>query len=81
MGSYLFLTWSVTEVECVKTPLVPVIVSVSVPSGVDFVVATVRVDLLVVGFGEKLQTAPEGHPLIARATLPLKPLIGDSVTA
>ena len=77
----MFLTWSETEVECVKPPLVPVIVSVSVPSGVDFVVATVRVDMPVVGFGEKLQTAPEGHPLIVRPTLPVKPLIGDTVTA
>jgi hypothetical protein len=81
MGSYLLLTWSVTEVECVKAPLVPVMVSVSVPSGVDLEVATVRVDVFVADFGEKLQSAPEGHPLTVRPTLPVKPLIADTVTA
>ena len=75
----MFLTWSETEVECVKPPLVPVIVSVRVPSGVDLVVATVRVDVLVVEICEKVQVALE-HPLTCRSTLPVKPLSGVTVT-
>ena len=81
VGTYLFLTWSVTEVECVSGPLVPVIVRVLVPGGVDMVVATVRVEPLGTGFVAKVQVAPGGQPFTASDTLPVKPLVEVTVTA
>ncbi|MDP9318312.1 MAG: hypothetical protein M3O94_04405 [Actinomycetota bacterium] len=70
-----------TEVECVRLPLVPVIVSVRVPGVVDLVVVTVRVEEpLDSEFDEKVQVAPDGQPLTVRYTLPVKPLAGVTVT-
>jgi hypothetical protein len=75
------LIWKVTEVECVRLPLVPLIVSVRVPSALDAVVVTVRVEEpLDSGFCEKVQVEPEGQPLTVRVTLPLKPFAGVTVT-
>ena len=44
-------TTSVALVVCVSVPLVPVIVRLDVPVGVDAAVVTVRVDDPVAGFG------------------------------
>jgi hypothetical protein len=68
-------TTSVTFVECVSDPLVPVIVIVELPMGVPLVVVTLNVELpavVMVGF-EKEAVAPAGSPLAASVTVPLNP--------
>ena len=75
-------TVSVTVVECVRPPLVPVIVSVNAPVGVALDVETVSADdpdppLIDVGLNEPL--APLGSPLTLRFTAPVNPLIGLTV--
>jgi hypothetical protein len=58
-------TTNVTVVECVRLPLVPVIVSVKVPAGVLLVVVTDMADdpEPVTEAGLKLAVAPAGNPL------------------
>src|SRR5262249_10512942 len=72
-------TISVTVVERVRLPLVPVIVSVNAPVGVVLDVETFSVDdpnppLIDVGLNEPL--GPLGSPLTLRLTVPVRPLIG-----
>ena len=75
-GSY----WTVrlTVVECLKLPLVPVIVSVYIPVGVLRLVETCRVEFAgeggnVTDVGLKVQVARRGQPLILKLTVPAKP--------
>jgi hypothetical protein len=73
------LTVSVTVVECDKVPLVPVIVSVTVPVGVEPAVVTVSVEdpePLLTGVGLNVPVAPLGSPLMVKLTAPVKPLSG-----
>lgn len=71
--------FSVTVVECVSEPLVPVMVKVYDPTAA-VPELTVRVELPVVGLGLKLALAPEGTPVILSVTAPEKPFCGVSVT-
>jgi hypothetical protein len=68
--------------ECVRLPLVPVIVSVEVPVGVVPVVVTVIVEvpLVVTVAGEKLALAPVGRPLALSVTVPVNPFRAPIVT-
>jgi hypothetical protein len=61
-------------------PLVPVIVSVNVPTGVLVLVVTVRVDDDVVGFGLNEAVAREGNPVTLIVTEPVKPFRRFTVT-
>jgi len=74
------VTTSVTVVEWTNEPLVPVIVSVYVPTGVEAAVVTFMVllpePMTEVGLNEAL--APVGRPLALKVTVPLKP--PDAVT-
>jgi hypothetical protein len=69
---------SVTVVEWVRAPLVPVIVSVYEPKAA-VPVFTVNVELPVVGLGLKLALAPDGTPVTLNVTDPVNPLSGVSV--
>jgi len=74
-GGGCVFTTKLTVVECVKVPLVPVMVKVEVPTGVPPVVVTVNVELPapVTVVGEKLAVAPVGSPLALNAMEPEKP--------
>src|ERR1700732_3271331 len=69
-------------VECVRLPLVPVMVSVDVPTGVVLAVVTVSVEvpLPLIVAGEKLAVAPVGNPLAPRVTVPVNPFSAPIVT-
>lgn len=69
-------TVSVTVAVWIKAPLVPVIVSVEVPTEVVEVVVTFRVEVAVAGFVVKEPMAPVGSPLKLSVTCPVKPRIG-----
>ena len=73
-------TVKVTGDECVKLPLVPVIVRVYVPGVVFAAVVIERVDVEVAGFGAKLPLAPVGNPLTLNVTDPEKESSGWIVT-
>jgi hypothetical protein len=62
---------------CTNAPLVPVTVSVDVPTGVDVEVVTVSVDEpgTTTGLGLKTAVAPAGVPANVRVTLPVNPFI------
>jgi hypothetical protein len=68
-------TTKLTVVLCVKLPLVPVIVSVDVPTGVLPLVVTVNVEFPapVTVPGEKFAVAPAGSPLALKTTAPVNP--------
>jgi hypothetical protein len=68
--------------EWVRLPLVPVMVSVEVASGVVPLVVTVIVEvpLVVTVAGEKLALAPAGKPVALSVTVPVKPLNAPMVT-
>src|ERR1019366_6064042 len=69
-----FATVRVTLAVWVKLPLVPLIVSVDVPSGVvPLVTVSVELPEPVTVAGEKLAVAPPGSPLALSVTAPLKP--------
>jgi hypothetical protein len=74
-GGGCAFTAKLTVVVCVSAPLVPLIVSVEVPTGVLPVVVTVKVELPVpvTVAGEKLAVAPAGNPLALSAMEPEKP--------
>jgi hypothetical protein len=69
-------------VECVRLPLVPVRVSVEVPTGVVLAVVTVSVEvpLPLIVAAEKLAVAPVGNPLAPRVTVPVNPFSAPTVT-
>lgn len=67
--------------EWVSAPLIPVIVSDTVPAGVVLVVFTVSVEVPAgAGLGEKIQEAPAGNPLQVRLATPLKPPLATMET-
>jgi hypothetical protein len=74
-GGGCAFTTKLTVVVCVKLPLVPLIVSVDVPTGVLPLVVTVSVDVPVpvTVAGEKPAVAPAGNPLTLSATAPVNP--------
>ena len=74
-GGGCAFTTKLTVVVCVKLPLVPLIVSVDVPTGVLPLVVTVSVDVPVpvTVAGEKPAVAPAGNPLALSATAPVNP--------
>ena len=74
-GTGAGFTTSVTVVECVRLPLVPVMVTVYVPAGVAVVVVTDMVDEPdpVTEVGLKLALAPAGNPLALSPTTPANP--------
>jgi hypothetical protein len=74
-GGGTAVTVRLTFAVCTRLPLVPVIVSVDVPTGVVPLVVTVSVDVPdpVTVTGEKLAVAPVGNPLALSATTPLNP--------
>ena len=76
------VTARVVVVECVRLPLVPVMVSVDVPAAVVLAVVTVSVEvpLPLSVAGEKLAVAPVGNPLALRVTVPVNPLSAPTVT-
>jgi hypothetical protein len=68
---------------CDSEPLVPVMVSVYVPVGVEAEVLTCKVELPeppLIEDGLKLPVAPEGKPDTLSATALLKPLLGVTLT-
>jgi hypothetical protein len=76
------LTFRVTLMECVIEPLVPVMVSVELDTGVPVVVVTVRVEFPepVTEVGAKVLVAPAGVPEIPRLTVLAKPFRAPIVT-
>lgn len=74
-GAGAGFTTSVTVVECARLPLVPVMVNVKVPDGVEVVVVTDMVDEPepVTDVGLKLALAPAGNPPTLKLTLPPNP--------
>ncbi len=74
-------TESVTVVECVSAPLVPVRVRVALPDGVVPVVLIVRVEVpeLVTDGGLNEAVATAGRPLALRVTVPVKLLMAAIV--
>ena len=76
------LTVSDTDVEWVRLPLVPVIVSGNVPVGVVATVVTVMVDVPepVTEDGLNVAAAPVGNPPALNVTVPVKPPDGVTVT-
>jgi hypothetical protein len=78
----IIVTTRLVVTECVRLPLVPVIVSVDVPVGVLLLVVTVMVDvpLPLIVVGKKLAAAPVGKPLAPKVTVPVNPLSAPTVT-
>ena len=75
------VTTSVTLKVCVSGPLVPLIVSVYVPPGVEALVETVRVvePEVVMDAGLNEAVVPDGSPVTLNATVPLNPVPGLTV--
>jgi len=69
-------TVNVAGVECVRLPLLPVMVRLAVPAGVVVVVVMVNVEAPDALKGEKLAVAFAGKPFALNDTAPLKPLLG-----
>ena len=78
----LYCTTMVTVVECVKAPLVPVIVSTRLPVRVVLLVVTVRVLVPepVIEAGLKLAVEFLGRLVTLRLTVPVKPFSAPTVT-
>jgi len=76
------MTTRLAVVVCTRLPLVPLMVSVELPPGVEADVVTVKVEAPdpLMEAGLKLAVAPAGKPLTLNATVPVKPLVGDIVT-
>src|SRR5437667_113156 len=72
-------TVSVIAAVLVKPPDMPVIVSVTVPGVAVLLAVSVRVLVLVAGFGLKDAATPLGQPDADKLTLLLKPLCGVTV--
>lgn len=76
-------TLSAAVVECTRPPLVPVIVIVELPAELPAAVLTVSVEVPdppVIDPGEKESESPEGKPLAAKFTFPVKLFNGETVT-
>lgn len=79
----LQLRISVTVVEWTRLPLVPVMVRVNIPLGVDLLVLTVRVDVPepVTEVGLNVPVARRGSPLTLKLTVPVNPFKAFTVAA
>ena len=75
-------TTRVTFAECDKLPLVPVMVSVEFPVGVEVAVVTLREDdpEVLIEVGLKVAVAPEGKPFALSAMDPVNPFCAAAVT-
>jgi hypothetical protein len=83
-GSGAAFTTRLTVVVCVNVPLVPEIVNVEVPAGVEADVVTVSVDVPPppgTGLVDHEVLVFAGRPLTARLTVPVKPPLGVIVAA
>ena len=80
-GTVAAVTVNAADVECVRLPLLPVMVRFAVPAGVVFAVVRVSVEVPDALKGEKLADAFAGKPLAANDTVPPKPLLGFTCTA
>ena len=74
------VTESVAFTVWVNDPLVPVIVNVLLPVGVELATLTVRFDEPVLWFGLKVGVAPAGRPLALNVTGAENPLVGLTFT-
>jgi hypothetical protein len=74
------VTVSVSEVEFVKLPDVPLIVTVTVPVLAVLLAASVMVLLVDVGFVLNVAVTPLGRVPVESVTLPLKPFCGVTET-
>jgi len=76
------VTLSGTVVVCVSVPLVPVIVSVTLPTGVLAVVVTVSMAFpgVLIELGLNDPAAPAGNPLTVKFTVPLNPFTLPALT-
>ena len=78
--------WATTRVTLTEweiAPLVPVMVSVYVPDGVEPDVETVSIEdpePPLIGLTERLEVAPAGRPLTPSVTEPLKPPVEATLT-
>lgn len=79
-GGAAAITVRLMEVEFVKLPDVPVIVTVTVPVVAVLVAESVKVLLVVVGFVVKMALTPDGNVEVESVTLPLKPFCGATET-
>jgi hypothetical protein len=66
--------------EWLRSPLVPITLSLAVPLGVPLVVVTVRLEVPEALSGEKLAVAFEGKPVALSDTVPLKSLTDVTCT-
>lgn len=75
------VTTSVAVVECTIVPLVPVMVSVELPAGVEVSVVTDRVDdpEPATEVGLNVPVAPLGKPETLKLTVPVKPDVAVTV--
>lgn len=74
------VTVSVREVEFVKLPDVPLIVTVTLPVLAVLFAASVMVVLVAVGFVANVAVTPPGSVPVESVTLPLKPFCGVTDT-
>ncbi|HEY3136790.1 MAG TPA: hypothetical protein VGL29_12245 [Blastocatellia bacterium] len=73
-------TIRVTDVDCCKAPLVPVIVKVNVPRWFPAVTVIVELPEVLTDGGLKLAVAPPVNPLTLNVTVPVNPPVGVTVT-
>ena len=75
-------TTRLTVAECETLPLMPIMVRLKVPVGVEAAVETVSVEVpeAVTLAGLKLPVAFAGRPFTESATVPAKPLMAPTVT-
>jgi len=76
------VTFRVTAVVLICEPLVPVIVSIELLTGVLVIVLTfkVEVDPGPIEPGLNVAVAPDGKPLAVKSTDPLNPLVAETLT-
>jgi hypothetical protein len=79
-GCWAAVTVSAIVVVWVRFPLVPVTVTLAVPTTAELEAVKVTVLLPVVDAGLKLAVTPAGKPLALRATLPVNPPNGATLT-
>src|ERR1035437_2602907 len=81
-GVFVTVTTNVTFVLCVCPPLMPLMVTVFVPAGVEpeVVIVSVEVPEPLNDVGLKPAIVPAGRPLAVKATLALKLLVAVTVT-
>ena len=72
---------SESDVECVRPPLVPTMVTVYVPTCAMTLVVKVIVVVAFAGFGVNDTLTPDGRPVAEKLTGPVKPPDGVTVTA